>query len=142
VTFAAASPIALSASGDASSTTRSAVSGGPINIIHSRLQFRLSHGSDVKLIIDGSKISSEDDFHEAIATGFALPSWYGRNLDALWDALTGMVDRPVELVWIHAERSRKELPGYEKIVSLLRDVEEMDRQSGRKEAFVLRIQQH
>lgn len=96
----------------------------------------------MKLIIDGSKISSEADFHEAIAAGFALPAWYGRNLDALWDALTGMIDRPVELVWIHAERSRRELPRYEKIVSLLRDVEKMDRELGRKEVFTFRIETH
>ncbi|CAB3749044.1 barstar family protein [Paraburkholderia humisilvae] len=93
----------------------------------------------MKLIIDGLQISSEEDFHDAIAKGLALPAWYGKNLDALWDALTGMVDRPVELVWIHAERSKRKLPRYEKIVSLLKDVEKMDHESGREEVFVLRI---
>jgi ribonuclease inhibitor len=94
----------------------------------------------MKLIIDGSKISSEEHFHEVIEKGFALPSWYGKNLDALWDALTGMVSRPVELVWIHAEQSRKMLPRYEKIVSLLRDVEKLDRDLGRTDAFIFKIE--
>jgi ribonuclease inhibitor len=96
----------------------------------------------MRLIIDGSKITSEGDFHEVIAQGFSLPAWYGRNLDALWDVLTGMVSRPVELVWIHADQSKRVLPRYEKIVSLLRDVEKMDHELGRTEVFIFRIEVH
>ena len=42
----------------------------------------------MELIIDGSKIMSEGDFHKVVAKELDLPSWYGKNLDALWDVLT------------------------------------------------------
>ncbi|MGV3654108.1 MAG: barstar family protein [Noviherbaspirillum sp.] len=93
----------------------------------------------MELIIDGSKIVSEEDFHKIVAKGFDLPSWYGKNLDALWDALTGMVGRPLKITWIHAEQSKERLPRYEKIISLLRDVEARDKQFKRSEFFTLEI---
>jgi len=82
---------------------------------------------------------SEEDFHTAIAEGLDLPSWYGRNLDALWDALTGMVGRPLKITWIHAEQSKARLPRYEKFISLLQEVAEQDRQLKRIELFTLEI---
>ena len=51
----------------------------------------------MQLIIDGSKIVSEEDLHKTIAEGLNLPSWYGMNLDALWDVLTGIVGRPLKI---------------------------------------------
>ena len=93
----------------------------------------------MELLIDGSKIMSEEDFHKTVAEGLDLPSWYGKNLDALWDALTGMVGRPLKITWIHAEQSKERLPMYEKIISLLRDVEEQDKQFKRSEFFSLEI---
>ncbi|WP_145554570.1 barstar family protein [Yersinia canariae] len=91
-------------------------------------------------ILDGLLIESEDDFHDAIAKELNLPIWYGRNLDALWDALTGMVERPVRLVWINSEISRERLSRYEKIIDLFKDVAEMDNALGRisKFEYVLR----
>jgi ribonuclease inhibitor len=93
----------------------------------------------MELIIEGMNISSEDDFHDAIAEGLALPHWYGRNLDALWDVLTGMVGRPLKMVWTNADHSKKSLPRFEKIISLLRDVEVQDRQLQRSDPFTLEI---
>ena len=93
----------------------------------------------MELIIDGSKILSEEDFHKAVAEGLSLPSWYGKNLDALWDALTGLVERPLKITWIHADQSKEKLPRYEKIISLLLDVEAQDKQFKRSEFFTLEI---
>jgi len=93
----------------------------------------------MELIIDGSKIASEEDLHDAISKGLALPNWYGRNLDALWDVLTGMVGRPLELIWLNSEQSKKILPRYEQILSLFREVELQDQQSNRVERFTLEI---
>jgi RNAse (barnase) inhibitor barstar len=36
-------------------------------------------------------------FHAALASGLALPDWYGANLDALWDSLTELAG-PTALV--------------------------------------------
>jgi len=91
------------------------------------------------LIIDGSKIASEEDLHTAIAEGLDLPNWYGKNLDALWDALTGIVGRPLKITWIDAEQSKERLPRYEKYISLLQEVAEQDRQLKRPEFLTLEI---
>jgi ribonuclease inhibitor len=48
--------------------------------------------------IYGSSILNDKDFHIIFAELFDLP-YYGHNLDALWDALTGMIERPVVIVW-------------------------------------------
>ncbi|GKW34813.1 barstar family protein [Pectobacterium versatile] len=80
----------------------------------------------MNIILDGLLIESEDDFHDAIAKEFSLPIWYGRNLDALWDVLTGIVERPVNLVWVKSEISRKRLQRYETIISLFKDVAQRD----------------
>ncbi len=39
-------------------------------------------------LIDGSAICSRDELHDALARQLALPDYYGRNLDALFDCLT------------------------------------------------------
>ncbi len=91
------------------------------------------------LIIDGSKITSEDDLHTAISEGLNLPIWYGRNLDALWDVLTGIVGRPLKITWIDAEQSKARLPRYEKYLALLQEVSEQDRKLKRTEFLALEI---
>ncbi|MFY4257087.1 barstar family protein [Achromobacter xylosoxidans] len=93
----------------------------------------------MELIIDGSRITSEEDLHDVISNGLALPNWYGRNLDALWDVLTGMVERPLKVIWLNSEQSKKTLPRYEQILSLFREVELQDLQSNKIERFTLEI---
>ena len=89
----------------------------------------------MNVILDGLLIESEDDFHDVITKELDLPIWYGRNLDALWDVLTGMVERPVNLVWLNSEISRLRLSRYEKIIDLFKDVAEMDNALGRINKF-------
>ena len=40
--------------------------------------------------IDISRVNSRDDLHDALEEALPLPSWYGRNLDALYDVLTSL----------------------------------------------------
>lgn len=49
-------------------------------------------------IIDGALIKNEMDFHSALAEKLSLSSYYGKNLDAMWDVLTTDVERPICLV--------------------------------------------
>lgn len=77
----------------------------------------------MEIIIDGTTINSEEDLHDFFAKSFSLPDWYGRNLDALWDVLTGMVDMPLTIIWKNSEISKHRIANYEKFVSLLKDVE-------------------
>lgn len=41
-----------------------------------------------EIIIDGGKIGTKEELHDAFAEGLDFPHWYGRNLDALHDCLT------------------------------------------------------
>ena len=38
--------------------------------------------------MDGEKITDREMLHDILAEQLALPEWYGRNLDALYDCLT------------------------------------------------------
>lgn len=80
----------------------------------------------MKIILDGNKINSEDDFHLEISNQLKLPSWYGRNLDALWDVLTGMVGRPLDIEWINFYKSNISSDRLDKILHLLQDVKKFD----------------
>ncbi|MEU8567140.1 barstar family protein [Streptomyces pathocidini] len=39
----------------------------------------------------GRNLATRDDFWDAVAGPCGLPEWFGRNLDAWWDALSGGV---------------------------------------------------
>jgi len=41
-----------------------------------------------EIVLDGLKIQEIEDIHALFARELALPDWYGRNLDALFDCLT------------------------------------------------------
>lgn len=49
--------------------------------------------------------------HEQLAMALSFPAWYGRNLDALHDCLTGMT-QDITLELIHWER----LPGLKRVL--------------------------
>ncbi|MFK0181847.1 barstar family protein [Streptomyces xanthochromogenes] len=46
------------------------------------------------LTIDVSFVTSEDDLHGLLKRELDLPYFYGRNWDAFWDAVTGLVRIP------------------------------------------------
>jgi len=41
-----------------------------------------------KILVNGKKIHDKTDLHDYLIKQFNLPSYYGRNLDALWDVLS------------------------------------------------------
>lgn len=41
-----------------------------------------------RYILNGLDMSDESRMHDSLAECFSFPSYYGRNLDALWDMLT------------------------------------------------------
>ncbi len=63
----------------------------------------------MRCVLQGKKIDSREAFYAAVARGLRLPGHFGRNLDALWDALTGDVAGPVEIVWKDADASRRSM---------------------------------
>ena len=47
--------------------------------------------------VDVSEIGSIDHLHEVLFRALEFPGWYGRNWDAFWDAITGLVEMPEQL---------------------------------------------
>ena len=47
--------------------------------------------------LDGAGLCRRKEAMELLGRALALPEWWGRNLDALYDCLTGGLGRPVRL---------------------------------------------
>jgi ribonuclease inhibitor len=91
--------------------------------------------------LDGKQIASDADFHSAIAAALPFPHFYGRNLDALSDVVTGMLERPIVLIWKNSKISSAAMPErFDAIVQVLQDAEHRDRQDGRSDRFELRLE--
>ena len=43
-----------------------------------------------EIVLDGLELRSLEEVHDRFAQALALPEWYGRNLDALFDCLTDL----------------------------------------------------
>lgn len=61
-------------------------------------------------------------FYDELARQLDFPAHFGRNLDALWDILTGAVEGPFEIVWEGTEQAKPALGGdYAKLLALLNE---------------------
>ncbi|MBE6825195.1 MAG: barnase inhibitor [Ruminococcaceae bacterium] len=52
-------------------------------------------------ILDFSKCEYLGEIHKEIKDNLQLPDWYGENLDALWDAITGIMHTPANITIIY-----------------------------------------
>ncbi|WP_079914338.1 barstar family protein [Paenibacillus sp. 32352] len=88
-----------------------------------------------EIILDGRKFDSKDQLHAVLKEALSLPHYYGNNLDALWDCLTGWVELPLTLRWQHFQESEKKLGEYTGLLlQLFQDAEK------EIEGFHLRIE--
>nr|WP_325225486.1 barstar family protein [uncultured Oscillibacter sp.] len=55
-----------------------------------------------EIVLDGLELRSLEEVHDRFAQALALPEWYGRNLDALFDCLTDLSE-PVTVRLLHQE---------------------------------------
>ncbi len=81
------------------------------------------------VIIDFSECKYPLDLHKEIKEKLELPEWYGNNLDALWDILTGFIETPVSITVIFkpenkAAENLKE--NVSKIIETFEDASEED----------------
>jgi ribonuclease inhibitor len=68
---------------------------------------------------------SMDKVYAQIAADLALSAHFGRNLDALWDALLRDVEGPFEIVWPGASAAGKAIgPKFKALLALLAELEE------------------
>jgi len=47
-----------------------------------------------------SEADASDNVHNWLKQQLSLPEWYGHNLDALWDCVTGYLPKPIKIRWI------------------------------------------
>jgi len=87
------------------------------------------------LEIDGRDVQTEKTFHEAVTRASGI-DWYGQNLDALWDLLTGLVEAPIEVRWSSAALSRTAMgEDFVAIVAVIREAEERYRSEWPDQVF-------
>lgn len=68
----------------------------------------------MEVILDGALVTDRATLHDLLAEKFDFPDYYGRNLDALYDMLTG---NPMEInvTVIHTEELLEHLGRYGKL---------------------------
>lgn len=109
-------------------------------------QREAGHGWEVKvneqkmsvneIYLDGSCVLSEKEFHSIISLSLDFGSYYGRNLDALWDRLSTDIERPVKIIWLNSELSRVRLDNYfDKIIEVFERVKLQDLNFNWEEKF-------
>jgi ribonuclease inhibitor len=74
--------------------------------------------------IDGKKMTSPSESHQYLKKIFGFPRYYGNNLDALYDVLSGFIQRPLRVTWQHYETSYFLLGDYaDRIYRIFEEVE-------------------
>lgn len=58
-------------------------------------------------VLDFSKCQYLGEVHQVIQQKLELPEWYGQNLDALWDSITGIMYVPVDITIIFKPETQK-----------------------------------
>lgn len=77
------------------------------------------------VVINGKDIHGKEELHDVLQTRLELGQTYGRNLDALWDCLTGFLPMPLTIQWIDFDASRKSLGEYaDQLLDLMHEAEE------------------
>ena len=78
-------------------------------------------------ILDFSKCKYLGEIHEIIKKELELPEWYGANLDALWDSITGIMYVPASIKIIYkpeTKASQKLSDEVEQIISVFLEAQE------------------
>jgi len=72
-------------------------------------------------VVEGGTL---DAVYDSLRAQLGLPAQFGRNLDALWDALTTELPGPIEIVWPDSAAARAALgPDYDRLLAVLREAE-------------------
>lgn len=80
-----------------------------------------------EVTIDFSSCSNWWDVHELLKEKLGFPEFYGRNLDALWDLLTGYMELPV-IINIGLSNMKKN--ALDEVGDVLRIIKQAEKQYG------------
>ena len=75
----------------------------------------------MSLTCELKNVRSTQDFYTQLARGLQLPAHFGKNLDALFDGLTGDVKGPATVFWHESIAARNEMgeEHFEEIIGAL-----------------------
>lgn len=76
-----------------------------------------------RFVLDFSKCSSIGEIYAIIKKEMELPAWFGNNLSAFWDGLTGMIEVPAVIVFYKRARNTELLDYVEKLITIARRAE-------------------
>lgn len=74
------------------------------------------------VMIDFRTVKDTGDFYQQFARAFDLEMEFGANLDALWDALTGMIALPARITLRHLQQ-HEEPAQFSRIIAVMREAE-------------------
>ena len=77
-----------------------------------------------KHVLDFSKCQYLGEIHQMIQQKLELPEWYGQNLDALWDSITGIMYVPADIMIIYKPETKsaeKLAPEIGRIISVFKE---------------------
>lgn len=63
-----------------------------------------------QVVIDVGGAADAADLHLRLMKGLGFPEWYGRNWDAFWDSITGLVSMPLHLRLVGWDTFEARLP--------------------------------
>lgn len=72
---------------------------------------------------DFAEIGDVQDFYRQFSHKYAIDTAFGNNLDALWDALTGMIELPSRVTFRHLA-THHDATQFEGIIAVMREAEE------------------
>ena len=76
-----------------------------------------------ELLLDAETLYTREQLHDVLTKVCGFPADYGRNLDALWDALSTDVEGPFEIVWTHSDDSKKSMgKDFQRVIKLLKEL--------------------
>ena len=74
--------------------------------------------------LDFSECKTIGEIYAVIKTGLELPDWFGENLDAFWDSLTGIMYVPAEIT-VKYKFTDSQLYDYiQTLIGIMREAEE------------------
>ncbi|RNB89619.1 barnase inhibitor [Brevibacillus fluminis] len=62
------------------------------------------------ITIDVSGVRSKEELHLVLKSSLKFPDFYGMNLSAFWDAITGLVEMPSNLTFLGWNTLKELLP--------------------------------
>ena len=72
--------------------------------------------------IDAAALTGVGQVHDRLSADLGFPDYYGRNLDALWDVLTGDLEGPAMIEIEAAAAGRARLgPDFDRLLEVLKD---------------------